>query len=106
MRAMLSGLVVLLAMTGCAIGPGDGLDGRQKKNGGVVRYERLGASTGQEIPGEWRCGAKQVKWCSGDADRCGCVDDHIAQDRVRRMTRQLSNRRMSEQSRRRLFPHL
>ena len=83
-----------LALAGCATGTGE-LSGKQSKNGGPVRYERLGVVTKTNVPLEARCGREQVTWCEVKAGRsnCACVHRQDARQRTERLARGLTQLR-------------
>jgi hypothetical protein len=87
MRVIL--VIALLAIAGCA--SNQGLSGKHSKNSSVMRYERFGTATSYGLPGETKCGSKQVQWCTSGShgETCKCVYAHEASDRVRRMADQL-----------------
>ena len=93
MRVILIIAVSLIAA--CATDPAGRLSGVSGKNGGDMAVERLGAMTTASLPGELRCGAKQVMWCAGGRTReeCQCVYVREAEERYRRMTEQLKRAR-------------
>ena len=82
-------LMALLAMAGC--GTNSGFAGKQMKNGGPVRIERLGTMTTSDFVAEERCNSKQILWCTtrSGAKSCQCVYTKQAEDRVRRITSQM-----------------
>lgn len=84
--------MVVMAIAGCATGSSGELSGRHGKNGGQASVERLGSITSAALPGELRCGSKQVMWCADGRSReaCQCLYVREAQDRVRRMADQMN----------------
>ena len=86
-------VIIILLVTGCATDSGGEISGKQLKNGGPVRYERLGTVTRIDTPTELQCGEKRVKWCGvrGKEQSCQCLHIHRAQDQVRRMMGQSGN---------------
>lgn len=86
-------LMALLAMAGC--GTNSGFAGKQMKNGGPVRIERLGTMTTSDFVDERSCNSKQILWCTtrSGAQSCQCVYTKQAEDRVRRMTGQMNHLR-------------
>ena len=88
MRLLIIGM--LLALAGCASGPGE-LSGKQSKNGGPVRYERLGVVTDRNVPMDAQCGRQQVMWCNTKLNErtCACVYRQEARERTERLTHQM-----------------
>ncbi len=81
-------VIIVLFVSGCATDSGGEISGKQLKNGGPVRYERLGTVTSVDMLAELHCGDKRVQWCAvrGRQQACRCMNIHQAQDQVRRMT--------------------
>jgi len=81
-------LMTLLLVAGC--GSNSGFAGKQTKNGGPVRIERLGTMTTTDRVAERSCNRRQVLWCHrlAGAQHCQCTYVKQAEDRVRRMTGQ------------------
>jgi hypothetical protein len=75
----------MLIVAGCA--SQSELTGKQKKNSGVVQYERLGTLTTHDVPAGKQCNRRQVQWCAPDSqgENCTCIYVHSAKDRIRRM---------------------
>lgn len=93
----LTAVIIFLAMAGCATGPDSDLSGRYIKNGGPVRYERLGSVTDTNLGDQTRCLSKQVMWCAGGEESCKCMYVHQAEDRLRRLTSRPDTRRFTNQ---------
>jgi len=73
-RILILGLLVL---AGCAAQDGERLAGRQQKDEGPIRVERLGTLAVLDKEQPFVCAAEQVMWCAGgepaaSAD-CRCV---------------------------------
>lgn len=87
--------IAVMLLTGCVNSSGGDLSGRHEKNGEAVRVERLGAVTTSSLPGELRCGSKQVMWCAGgrSQESCKCLYVTEAENKVRRMADQLKSMR-------------
>jgi hypothetical protein len=92
----LAAAILVLVVTGCA-NDRSSLAGRHTKNGGLERVERLGVMTTSELPAEHQCSTRQIRWCSdrGGAINCKCVYVREAEDRVRRMARELRNQSLN-----------
>jgi hypothetical protein len=90
-------VITFLLVSGCASDAGGGISGKQSKNSGPVRYERLGAVTSIGVPDGLQCGTNKMKWCSVESrkESCQCLYIHQAEDKVRRMAGQLRNQRYS-----------
>jgi len=87
--------ILLMIVAGCASDRGN-LAGRHGKNGGPERVERLGAITMSELPAARQCSTRQVSWCvdRGSSLQCRCVFLRTAEDRIRRMARELRQQSM------------
>jgi len=88
MKALL--IVVCLLTSGCATGIASLTSGEHSKNGGPMRFERLGAMTSEDISAVRQCRKTQIKVCttSGVAEDCGCMFVDDVQRRVQSLARQ------------------
>ena len=84
-------IIVFVFISGCAVN--GGMTGKQSKNDGPVRYERLGVLTETALTEEMACHTNQVKWCSSNAnpESCRCMTVHDAERRVRRMATRMQH---------------
>lgn len=78
-------IILTLILSGCA----SGLAGKQAKNGGPERVERLGMMTSSAR--SEMCSDKQVRWCArrGRVANCQCILVQDAKQRVRQLAEQM-----------------
>ncbi len=81
---------VCVFVSGCATGITSSVSGDQTKNGGPMRFERLGAMTSEDISPRRQCGMRQVSMCTTSDSRevCDCLSVKDAEFRVRQVVRQ------------------
>ena len=75
-----------LLICGCAMNAERTISGVQTKNGGPIRFERMGTITTEDMQDRRQCGMNQVSWCSGN-NNCQCLFIHEAENRARQMAR-------------------
>jgi hypothetical protein len=81
MRIRLAAILVLFA--GCAADPGAGLAGKQAKNGGPIRVERLGTTVLLSTDEYPACPRGRVLWCENDGSGARCRCQHAQRARTR-----------------------
>jgi len=74
----------LLFLAGCAAQDGERLAGRQQKDDGPVRIERLGTLMLLDKKEQFACSAEQVLWCVGGAPDAGADCRCVYVDRAER----------------------
>jgi len=80
---------ICVLISGCVTGFTSATSGDQSKNGGPMRFERLGALTSQELSTGRQCHSSQVKVCTTSDPRedCGCMSIDAAQRQVQPVVR-------------------